>query len=164
MKDIYKQLSQVKIITNVKPKSTGGSWFILLADQEPEEVKLPTWTAIYHTKYNLYIVTDDINISGLNDEPELIRLIGYSQNEDYVMFMIYEHQISRNEALTIFHEIKEMNKNKEMALSDDNEWKWNEDKKSSSLYSIKPSTNITFDWSMLIDEKYKKGDDKDAKN
>jgi hypothetical protein len=85
------------------------------------------WVAVYHKVNDKYIVTDDINKSGLNGNADIISVIGYADSIDLIMFVIYEHQVSLGKKFTIFNEIKLMKKD-EITKSNDFEWEWNQKK------------------------------------
>jgi len=119
--DIYKNLKDVKIFdaTEKKQHSFLFYWF---EDEDEEDIN-KNWVAIFHNKYKKYLVTNDINICGLNEDTKNIEIIGFASNLDYMMFVIYEHQKARGLEITIEDEIKELILKEKKKLAN-NEWNW----------------------------------------
>ena len=125
---IYTNLSSVKIVKfnkNPRPFSL-FFWFNDELDNTYEEPEM--WTAIFHKKYKKYLVTNDINKCGLNDSVKNLEIVGYADDLNYIMLVIYEHQKSIGFEKTIQDEIKEIYK-KHISELASREWKWAKPKK-----------------------------------
>lgn len=116
----YDRLVDVKIINS--PQRSFDDFGRKIITKQNEQ-----WVAVYHKVNDKYIVTDDINKSGLNGNADTISVIGYADSIDLIMFVIYEHQISMGKKFTIFNEIKLM-KREASTRANDFEWEWNQKK------------------------------------
>lgn len=126
VEQIYSNLSSVKIVKfSKKPKPI----FSFLWDDESDAYQeLDKWIAIYHKKYKKYLVTNDINLCGFNDIADNLEIVGYADDLNYIMFVIYEHQKSIGFKKTIQDEIREIYKKHILELAS-REWKWAKPKK-----------------------------------
>lgn len=117
----YDRLVDVKIIKHT-PAGGMSFWGIPSQDIEPDK-----WYAVYNKNIDKYIVTDNIINSGLNGEYAETQVIGYAEKMDYIMFVIYEHQVSLGKRFTVLDEIKLMKREQQTQINNQ-EWNWNKKK------------------------------------
>lgn len=117
VEDIYDNLFSVKVVR--KPRIATYSFFSG-SQMEPESNK---WAAVYHKIFQKYIVTNDIDMNGLNGSAQDLLIIGFADSLDYIMFLVYEHQVSMGFHKTIQDEINDRFK-KEKIVPKNSEWDW----------------------------------------
>lgn len=121
----YTKLTNVKIME--KAKATSGGWFRFVENSEIKNNAndMEQWAAIYHMANDKYIVTNDFLNVGLNDHANQVKVVGYGDNLDSIMFVIWEHQKEAGKSFTILDEIRQI-KNEEIEKASQKLWDWNE--------------------------------------
>jgi hypothetical protein len=114
MKQIYKNIPNVifKIEDIYRDTFVTGLWGLNYTTKEKVPENEQTYYIIFNSMFNKYMITNDIVKHGLNSEINNVEIVGQATSIDYAMFCIYEHQVSRNEQVTIYDELKKYKSNK----------------------------------------------------
>lgn len=117
---VYENLKNVRIINEIQLQRA-PSFFDVYFGRVPEPVQVSSnWTAIYHTQFKKWIVTNAIIDYGLMDNPEYLVIVGFADSLDGIMFVVWEHQVSLGLPETILDQIKQ---SKPKYLITDVEWR-----------------------------------------
>lgn len=117
---IYDNLQNVRVLRGTIRHQVGFSLFGPVMQEVYTNNN--NWTAIYNSKFSKWIVTNDLNQHGLKATADDIQVIGFADNIDAIMFVVWEHQKSFGLERTVFEEIKDL-KN-QATLIDESEWNW----------------------------------------
>lgn len=124
----YEKLENVKVIeVNKNHHQNLCAWDYVfgvdhsLADNKQEQNDV--WSVIHHKVYKKWIITNDINQAGLKDAATSVEVVGYSDNIDGAMYIVWEHQKSLGMEHTVYEEIKEKQKQFNKIHVNDSEWK-----------------------------------------
>ncbi|MGG1638280.1 hypothetical protein [Paenibacillus sp. NRS-1760] len=118
----YEVLANVKIIRFVPTEEIGYGIFgtIFRKIEKPNE----NWAVIYNVSLKSWIVTNELLIHGLNAAAEDLQMIGFGENLNAALFIVWEHQTSLCLDWTILDEIKKLHR-EQVFKPDMSEWKWN---------------------------------------